>query len=120
VIPVGALVALPLLWLTIHAPLAGLLAALTMLGATFSAALVNAWTGRPAVRGEFRNRGQRGVATRLLELCSVLAWSALAWMLQRAASGAPLSLAGAAALGSAAAIALGILPLAWMLRFRVQ
>jgi len=120
VIPVFMLVALPLLWLVVRAPLAGLLTALTALGATLSAALVNEWTGRPATRGEFRNRGQRGVATRLLELCSVLAWSALAWLLQRAASGAPASLAFAAGLGAAAAIAIGILPLAWLLRRRVR
>ena len=120
VLPVCVLVALPLLWLTLRAPLAGVLATLTVLGATLSAALVNAWTGRPATRGEFKSRGKRGVATRLLELCSVLAWAALAWLLQRAAGGAPASLAFAAALGAAAAIAVGILPLAWLLRHRVR
>jgi ABC-2 type transport system permease protein len=119
VLPVFGLVAVPLAWLVWRAPLPGLLATTTVAGAALSAALVNLWTGRPAARGEFRNRGQRSVATRLLELSGVLSWSALAWLLQRAAGG-EVGLAGAAGLGAAAAIAVGIVPLAWLLRHRVR
>jgi ABC-2 type transport system permease protein len=119
VLPVCAVVALPLVWLSIRAPLAGLLTAATVAGAVTSAALVNLWTGRPAMRGEFRNRGQRSVATRLLEVSSLLSWAALAWLLQRAFD-APVGLALAAGLGAAAAIAFGTLPLAWLLRHRVR
>jgi len=119
VLPVFALVALPLGWLVWRAPLAGALAAVTVAGAVSSTAMVNLWTGRPAARGEFRNRGQRSVATRLLELSALLCWSTLAWLLQGAAGG-PVGLALAAGLGATAAIALGILPLAWLLRQRVR
>jgi ABC-2 type transport system permease protein len=119
VLPVFALVALPLAWLVWRAPLAGMLAAITVAGAVLSTAIVNLWTGRPAARGEFKNRGQRSVATRLLELSGLLSWSASAWLLQRAAGG-PVGLSLAAGLGAAAAIALGILPLAWLLRHRVR
>jgi ABC-2 type transport system permease protein len=120
VLPVFALVALPLVWLTLRTPFAGMLTAATVGGAVLSAALVNLWTGRPTTRGEFKNRGQRSVATRLLELCSLLAWAALAWLLPRAAGGVPVGLGVAAGTGAAAAIALGIVPLAWLLRHRVR
>jgi ABC-2 type transport system permease protein len=120
VIPVFALVAFPLVWLTLRAPLPGMLAAATVCGAVLSTALINLWTGRPATRGEFKNRGQRSVATRLFELCSLLAWAALAWLLPRVFSAAPIGIAAAASTGAAAAIALGTLPLAWMLRHRVH
>lgn len=120
VLPVFALVGLPLLWLTLRTPVAGMLTAATVSGAVLSAALVNLWTGRPTARGEFKNRGQRSVATRLLELCGLLAWAALAWLLPRVAGGAPVGPGVAAGMGAAAAIALGIVPLAWLLRHRVR
>lgn len=119
VLPVGALVALPLLWLMLRMPVAGMLTTATVGGAVLSAALVNLWMGRPTARGEFKNRGHRSVGTRLLELCGLLAWAALAWLLPLVAAGAA-SLGVAAGTGAAAAIALGIVPLAWMLRNRVR
>jgi ABC-2 type transport system permease protein len=120
VLPVFGLVALPLVWLTLRAPLAGIATVATVCGAVLSAALINLWTGRPTPRGEFRNRGQRSVATRLFELSSLLAWAALAWLLPRALGSAPVTIALAAGLGAAAAVALGTLPLAWLLRHRVR
>jgi ABC-2 type transport system permease protein len=119
VVPVFALVAIPLLWLLLRAPLSGLLTAATVCGAVLSAALINLWTGRPATRGEFKNRRQRSVATRLFEVCSLLAWAALAWLLPRVSDAAPVAPAVAAGVGAAAAIALGTLPLAWLLRHRI-
>jgi ABC-2 type transport system permease protein len=120
VIPVFALVAFPLVWLTLRAPLAGVMTATTVCGAVLSTALINLWTGRPATRGEFKNRGQRSVVTRLFELCSLLAWAALALLLPAVSGGAAPGVALAAGLGAAVAVALGMLPLAWMLRHRVR
>jgi ABC-2 type transport system permease protein len=120
VVPVFGLVILPLLWLTVRAPLAGALTGVTVCGAVLGAALINLWTGRPTARGEFQSRGKGNVSTRLLELCSLLGWAALALLLPRAFSGAPASIAFAGALGAAAAVALGTLPLAWLLRARVR
>ncbi|MGJ9420714.1 hypothetical protein ACHAC9_23630 [Massilia sp. CMS3.1] len=120
VIPVFGLVVVPLVWLTVRAPLAGTLTAATVCGAVLGAALINLWTGRPMTRGEFQSRGKGNVATRLLELCSLLAWAALASLLPRALEGAPAGIAFAGALVAAAAIALGTLPLAWLLRHRVR
>lgn len=117
--PVLGLVALPLLWLTLRAPLPGVLTTATVCGAILSTALINLWTGRPAARGEFKNRGQRSVATRLFELSSLLAWAGLALLLPRVLGGAPVGIALAAGLGAAATVALGTLPLAWLLRYRV-
>jgi ABC-2 type transport system permease protein len=118
--PVLGLVALPLLWLTLRAPLAGVLTTVTVCGAVLSTAFINLWTGRPATRGEFKNRGQRSVATRLFELSSLMAWAGLALLLPRVLGGAPVGVAAAAGLGAAAAVALGTLPLAWLLRHRVR
>jgi len=120
VTPVFTLVVLPLLWLTVRSPLAGAVTAATVCGAVLSAALVNLWTGRPTPRGEFKNRGKRSIATVLLELCSLLAWAGLALLLPRALGTAPVGIALAGMLGATAAIAVGTVPLAWLLRHRVR
>lgn len=120
VLPVLGLVALPLVWLTLRAPVAGALTAATVIGAAMSAALINLWTGRPIKRGEFQKRGKRNLVTIVLELCNLLAWAALAMLLLHAAGGMQADrgfLAGAAA---ASAIALGMAPLAFLLRGRFQ
>lgn len=54
VLPIFALVAIPLGWLLLRAPVAGCATLTTVLGATMGAALVNLWTGRPASRGSSR------------------------------------------------------------------
>ncbi len=89
VLPIFALVAIPLGWLLLRAPLAGGATLTTVCGATLGAALVNLWTGRPASRGEFKNRGNRDIGSRMLELSNLLAWSALASLLPLALGGAP-------------------------------
>lgn len=120
VVPVFGLVIVPLAWLTVRAPLAGALTGITVCGATLGAALINLWTGRPTARGEFQSRGKGNVTTKLLELCSLLAWAALALLLPRVPSGAPAGIAFAGALGAATTIALGTLSVAWLLRHRVR
>ncbi|WP_229425439.1 MULTISPECIES: hypothetical protein [unclassified Massilia] len=102
-----------------RAPAAGALTAATVSGAAVNAALINLWTGRPIARGEFQKRGKRNVVTTLLELCSLLAWAALAMLLLNAASGAEVNLGAVAGTGAAAGIALGMAPLAFLLRHRV-
>jgi len=118
IIPVLALVALPLLWLGWKAPVAGALTAITVCGAASSAALINLWTGRTTTRGEFKTRGKRNLVTSLLEVCSVLAWSGLTLLLLNAAAGAQVDRLFIAATGIAAVVALGLAPLAFLLRHR--
>ncbi len=120
VLPVFTLVVLPLLWLAVRAPTAGGLTTVTVVGAVMGAALINVWTGTPTTRGEFKNRGQRSIGTRLLELGNVLGWAALALLSSRALGGAPVSMASAGGIGAAAALALGTMPLAWLLRRRTR
>jgi len=120
VIPVFGVVALPLLWLTLRAPLAGALTSATVVGAVLGAALINVWTGRPAKRGEFKNRGQRPMGLVLLELSNLLAWTALASLLPYALEDGPVGILVAGGLGAAAAISLGTVSLAWLLRHRVR
>lgn len=118
VLPILALMTVPLAWLLLRAPLAGAVTLTTVCGATLGAALVNLWTGRPGVRGEFKNRGKREVASRLFEVSTLLSWAALASLLPHTLSEAPVSAAVAGGIGAAAAIALGTVFLAWLLQAR--
>lgn len=113
VAPVLLLVAAPLVWLALQAPLAGAFAAMTVCGAAAASSLITLWTGRPTTRSEFRARGKRNVATSLLEVCSLLAWAALSWLLLT-----PDAVRGAVAIagiGAASGVVLAVLLLAWLL-----
>jgi ABC-2 type transport system permease protein len=114
VAPVLTLVAAPLLWLTLHAPAAGALTAMTAGAATLSASLITLWTGQPTTRSEFKTRGKRNIGARLLELCNLLSWAALSWLLVRATLSA-LSGMAVAGIGSAFGVAAGTLLVAWLL-----
>jgi ABC-2 type transport system permease protein len=81
VMPPLALVALPLLWLVVRAPLAGLMVCFTVSAAVLGAALIVMWTGRPAPRSDFRARGKENFLCGLLELLNSVAWGGLAWLL---------------------------------------
>jgi ABC-2 type transport system permease protein len=72
-----------------HAPAAGALTAMTAGAATLSASLITLWTGQPTTRSEFKTRGKRNIGARLLELCGLLSWAALSWLLPRATLRAP-------------------------------
>jgi ABC-type transport system involved in cytochrome c biogenesis permease subunit len=52
------LVALPLLWLMVRAPLAGFLIAFVVVAAVLSAALIVRWQGRPAPTQRFQDARQ--------------------------------------------------------------
>lgn len=108
------LVALPLAWLLVRAPLAGLLVAFTTVAAVLGAALIVLWAGRPAPRSNFKTRGKENFLCTMLELVNSLSWGALGWLLAALAGGASGRFLAGAAL--ALAIGLGTPLLAWLLR----
>lgn len=114
--PALLLVALPLLWLVAHAPLAGLLVAFTTVAAVVSAALIVQWVGRPARRSDFKARGKENFLCSMFELVSTICWGGLGWLLVALAGGA----SGWTLAGAALALAAGciVLLLAWLLRRR--
>jgi ABC-2 type transport system permease protein len=113
------LVALPLLWLIVRAPLSGLMVAFTVTGAVLGAGLVVLWVGRPAPRSNFKARGKENFLSSMLELFTTLSWGGLSWALVALVSGAngpAIWMLPAAAV--ALAVALATLLLAWLLRRR--
>lgn len=115
VMPVLALVALPLLWLTWRSPIAGLATCMTVIGAVLGAGLIVFWCGRPNKRSHFKQRGKGGVVMNLLEMLNSIAWGALAWVLAGFALGPLSDMAVLGALG-ACAMALAVLLAAWLMR----
>lgn len=107
-------VALPLLWMIVHGPLAGLMVAFTVSGAVLSAGLIVLWVGRPAPRSNFKARGKENFLSSMLELAATLSWGGLAWSLVSLAT-APADWILVAAAGALAAAAL-TLGLAWLFR----
>jgi ABC-2 type transport system permease protein len=81
VMPALLLVALPLLWLVLRAPLAGFLISFVVVGAVFSAALIVRWQGRPALRSNFKSRGKENFVCTVFETVNMLCWGALGWLL---------------------------------------
>lgn len=117
VVPPLALVALPLLWLILRAPVAGLFACFSIVAAVWSAALVVLWCGRPGARSNFKGRGKGSFLSNFLEMMGNLCWGGLGGLLAALGagpvSGAVLAGAGGALLGS-----LLVLLAAWLLRNR--
>jgi ABC-2 type transport system permease protein len=108
------IVALPLLWQIVRAPLAGLLFAFTISAAVLSAGLIVLWTGRPAPRSDFKTRAKGNFLSTMLELTSSLCWAGLGWLLVALATdGATWMLFASAAVLAAG---LGVLLLARLLR----
>ena len=116
-LPVLGLVAIPLLWLAVRMPTAGLVACLVVCGAVAGAGLVVFWCGRPGVRTNFKGRGKGGFVMNVLELGNSLAWGALGWLLSAATLG-PLSEMGTLAATGAGLLAISVPGIAWMLRSR--
>ena len=117
ILPVLALVAVPLLWLTVRMPAAGAIVCFAVGGAVAGAALIVFWCGRPGVRSNFKGRGKGGIVMNMLELFNSLAWGALGWFLAGAAQ-APLPDAGALAVLASSALAIVVLLAAWLLRVK--
>lgn len=100
-VPALALMAVPLLWLALQAPLAALLLAIFAGSATVGAALVVRWCAQPAPREQFRRRAKGNFISNFLELGTAAAWAGLSWT--------ALSLAAPAPSGAWAAVAAGVL-----------
>lgn len=114
VLPPLALVLVPLIWLLMRDPLAGLGVLVCVTGAVCTAALIVHWCGKPGSRSDFQARGKTGVVPTLLEVLNSLAWGALAWALATLTQGASEKLI---VITSFAALAvLVVLGLSWFLR----
>jgi len=116
-LPVLGVVAIPLLWLAVRMPAAGLVACLVVCGAVSGAGLVVFWCGRPGVRTNFKGRGKGGFVMNVLELGNSLAWGALGWLLSAATLGQLDTMRIVVAAG-AASFAIAVPGIAWMLRSR--
>jgi len=117
IMPVLALVAVPLLWLTVRMPATGLLVCFVVGGAVLGAGLIVFWCGRPGVRSNFKGRGKGGVVMNMLEMFNSLAWGALGWFLA-GATRSPLSDTSALAVTGSGALAVVVLGAAWVLRVK--
>ena len=119
VMPPLLLVAVPLLWLVVRAPLAGVLISFVVTAAVLGAALIVVWQGRPAQRSDFKMRGRENFLCTVFETVNTLCWGGLGWLLVSLASERGAS-AGSTALMAAGtlAVALVSLLLAWLLRRR--
>ncbi len=73
------LVALPLLWASLDAPIAGAVLMLILLGSNGSSGVMALWLSRPAKRTEFKRRSQGSVLTGLLEGFNGMVWAGTAF-----------------------------------------
>jgi ABC-2 type transport system permease protein len=119
VMPPLLLVALPLLWLIVRAPLAGFLIGFVVVAAVLSAALIVRWQGRPAQRSDFKMRGKENFLCSIFEAVNTICWGGLGWLL------VSLAAQGGVAAGSTSLFAAGVLAaallsllLAWVMRRR--
>ena len=117
IMPVLALVAVPLLWLTVRMPATGLIVCFVVGGAVLGAGLIVFWCGRPGVRSNFKGRGKGGVVMNMLEMFNSLAWGALGWFLA-GTTRSPLSDTSALAVTGSGALAVVVLGAAWVLRVK--
>lgn len=108
VLPCLALVCLPLAWLIVRAPLAGLGAAGAVVGAVCAAAVIVHWCGRPGLRSDYLARGKGDFLTSILQMFNSLSWGGLAWCLASMAAGpSDRTVAGASFAALAALATLG-------------
>ena len=108
------IVALPLLWQIVRAPVSGLIFAFTISAAVLSAGLIVLWTGRPAPRSDFKTRAKGNFLSTMLELTSSLCWAGLGWLLVALATDGATWMVFASA--AVLAAGLGVLVLARLLR----
>jgi ABC-2 type transport system permease protein len=120
VMPPLILVALPLLWLVVRAPLAGLLIGFVVVAAVLSAALIVSWQGKPAQRSDFKMRGKENFVCTVFESVNTLCWGGLGWLLVSLSAESGES-AGSTALMAAGVLAAALLSLllAWLMRKRL-
>ncbi|HZV64549.1 MAG TPA: hypothetical protein VFG03_06540 [Telluria sp.] len=117
-LPPLLVVALPLLWIALRHPLAGMLASLVVTAAVASAALIVLWCGRPSARSDFKVRAKGNFFSNLLETLNAAAWAGFGFLLLSSidsmARAMPLLLGAAGAF----AAALLMLLVAWLARTR--
>jgi len=110
------LVALPLAWLVVRAPVAGLMVCFAVSGAVLEAGLIVLWLGRPAPRSNFKVRGKENFVCTVFEMVNILSWGAAGWLLvAMTLPDSDMSALGAAAALAAASVTL---LLAWLFRRR--
>lgn len=90
-LPALALMALPMAWFLTRNPLAALILCGTVSGAVMTSALIAMWSGRTAVRGDFKARGKGNIVSNVLEALNGFAWSGLAYLLLMISTAAQLS-----------------------------
>jgi ABC-2 type transport system permease protein len=114
--PTLLLLAVPLLWAVVRAPLPGLLTCFTTCAAVFGAGLVVLWAGKPSPRSDFRARGKENMLSSICGLLNSACWAGLAWTLTALAHEASIN----ALLGATMALAGALLTLglAWWGRIR--
>lgn len=109
VLPSLALVLVPLAWLTVRAPLPGLMAAGAVGAAVCAAAVIVHWCARPGLRSDYLARGKSDFLTSILEMFNSLSWGGVAWyMVSLAAEPSERDMAGAALAAVAALVTLGV------------
>lgn len=75
-LPLGALLVIPIVYLSVLSPRIGLIAALGVIAASISAGLINLWYEVPGQRRQFRRRGSGTLVGNIAVLLVGLAWSA--------------------------------------------
>jgi len=117
VMPSLLIAALPLAWLILNDPLAGLLACFTVSGASCTAAVIVHWCGKPATRSDYKARGRVDTLTSILGMVNSLSWGGLGFCMSALAGGrgSDNHLAGAAVAALMTALTLAG---AWLSRRR--
>lgn len=118
VLPTLAVVVLPLLWLATRDPLPAALMLGLLLASTLSAGLIVMWCGRPAVRGDFKNRGKANVLGTTLEVLTLFGWAAVGYLGLSAVEGPLLSMPFLIGAGTAAGCTITVLAVAFWFRYR--
>lgn len=116
-LPPLALVAVPLVWMLVRMPLAGLVLACTVPTAMAGAVLIVMWCGKPGTRSQFQARAS--FLVNFLELLNNLCWGVVAWLLVTATREPISELATAAAMLAALAAVLTV-GAGWLLRRRQE
>lgn len=79
-LPAPLIVAAPLLWVATRDPVAAIMMCVAILAAVASSAQIALWCGRPASRGDFKQRGQGNVVGNLIETFSGAAWAGTGYL----------------------------------------
>ncbi len=118
VIPGVSLAFIPMLWHATKEPLQAFIMLLLIVGASFSAALVVMWCGRPTPRADFKSRGKGNVMASILEALVAFSWSGMGFFLLSSGDKGRWSTMYMIGAGVAAIVAAGLLLVARQFRHR--